>query len=157
MSHNLVAYLPVTLAAIQGPESTQPIHVRTEYRSWGKWLVENDNVIGNWPGKGATETIPIRSKTIGDSRADDYRAILLAILEESEERRLYVRKRPGGMHLGLYLVLHALMCYLAQGADWLVKRVDSECVLRSEYRSEHSAAAPPQSPPTSISLSVRTC
>jgi hypothetical protein len=93
--------LTVILAAIQGPGSTQSKHVGTEYRSWGKWLVDNDNVIGNWPGKEATKTIPIRSKTISDSRADDYRAILLAVLEENEQQRLYIGKRPEGMHLGL--------------------------------------------------------
>ena len=60
-------------------------------------------VIGNWPGKAATAMIPIRSKTIGDSLADDFRAILLAILEEDEEQRLYVKERPEGMHLGLCL------------------------------------------------------
>lgn len=75
--------------------------MRTHYRSWPKRLIDNDNVIGNWPAEAATATIPIRSKTIGDSRADDYRAILLAILEENAEQRLYVGKRPKGMHLGL--------------------------------------------------------
>ena len=49
-------------------------------------------VIGNWPGKAATTMIPIRSKTIGDSLADDFRAILLVILEEDEEQRLYVKE-----------------------------------------------------------------
>ena len=65
--------LTVILAVIQGPELTQSNHVQTKYRSWGKWLVDNDNVIGNWPGKGATGTILIWSKTIGDSQADDYK------------------------------------------------------------------------------------
>jgi hypothetical protein len=92
---------PVVLATIQGTESTQSRHVRTEYRTWGKKLIDNDNVIGNWPAKTATTTIPIRSKTIGDSLSDDYRAILLALLEEKEEQRLYVGKRPEGMHASL--------------------------------------------------------
>ena len=93
--------LTVILATIQGPELTQSNHVWTEYQSWGKWLVDNDNVIGNWPGKEATGTIPIWSKTIGDSWADNYRAILLVIVEENEEQRLYIGKRPEGMLLGL--------------------------------------------------------
>ena len=62
----------------------------------------------------ATKTIPIRSRKIGDSLADDYRAILLAILEENEEQRLYVGKRPEGMHLGHVLVLHTLIYVLTQ-------------------------------------------
>ena len=53
-----------------------------------------------------------------------------------------------------------LIYILIRGADWLVKRVDGECVLRSEYQSEcntlpHSAA-PPRSPSVPITLSVRT-
>ena len=156
---SLIVYSPVVLAAIQGTESTLSRHVRTEYRTWGKRLVDNDNVIGNWPGKAATATIPIRSKTIGDSLADDYRAILLAILEENEAQRLYVRKRPKGMHIHLCFRIAILMYILTQGADWLIQRVDGECVLRSEYRPEHTTlqnSAPPQSPTVSISLSVRT-
>ena len=100
---SLVAYSPVILAVIQGKELTLSHHVQTEYRTWGRRLVENDMVIGNWPGKAATTIIPIRSKTIGDSLANDYRAILLAILEESKEQRLYVKEWPEGMHLGLCL------------------------------------------------------
>lgn len=157
---SLVAYSLVILAAIHGTESTLSRHVRTEYRTWGKRLVDNDNVIGNWPGKAATATIPIRSKTIGDSLADDYRAILLAILEEDEEQRLYVGKRPEGTYLGLCFGIVTLIYILTQGADWLIKRVDGECVLRSEYRPDHTtmrySTVPPESPLVSIPLLVCT-
>ena len=62
----------------------------------------------------ATKTIPIRSQKVGDSLVDDYRAILLAILDENEEQRLYVGKRPEGMHLAYVLVLHTLIYVLTQ-------------------------------------------
>lgn len=146
-----VAYSPAILDAIQGPDLTLSRHIRTEWRTWGKKLVENGNVIGNWPAKEATKRIPIRSPKIGDLLADDYRAILLAILEKDEEQRLYVGERPEGMHLANVLVLQILIYIIAQGADWLVKRVDGERVLRSEYQPDSavqpSSTAPPQSPP----------
>jgi len=50
---------------------------------------------------------------MGDSLADDFRAILLAILEQNEEQRLYVGKQPKGMCLAHVLVLHALI-YITQ-------------------------------------------
>lgn len=154
----MAAYSPAILDAIQGPDLTLSRHIRTEWRTWGKKLVDNDNVIGNWPGKMATKRIPIRSPKIGDLLADDYRAILLAILEENKEQRLYVRKRPEGMHLTNDLVLHILIYIIAQGADWLVERVDGDRVLRSEYQPDStvqpSSTAPPQSPPTPMTLLV---
>ena len=51
---------------------------------------------------------------MGDLLADDSRAILLVILEENEEQRLYVGKQPEGMHLGYVLVLHTLIYVLTQ-------------------------------------------
>ena len=54
------------------------------------------------------------------------------------------------------LVLHTLIYIFTQGTDWLVERVDGECVLRSEYQTRQSSAAPPQSPPVSIASPVRT-
>jgi hypothetical protein len=81
----MATHSPVILDAIQGSGSTLSRHVRTEWRMWGKKLIDNNYVIGNWPGKEATKTIPIWSSKIGDLLADDFRAILLAILEEAEE------------------------------------------------------------------------
>jgi len=109
-----VAYSPVILDAIQDPESTLSRHARTEWKTWGKKLIDNDNIIGNWPAKAATKTILIRSSKIGDSLADDHRAILLAILQENEARRLFVGKRPKGMRLTHVLVLCALIYILIQ-------------------------------------------
>ena len=100
-----MVYSPGILDAIQGPGLTQSRHVRTEWRAWGKKLIDNGNIIGNWPSKAATKTIPIRSSKMGDSLADDFRAILLAILEQNEERRLYIGKQPAGMCLA-----HVLYC-----------------------------------------------
>ena len=79
-----MAYSPVILDAIQAPGLALSHHARTDWKAWGKKLIDNDNIIGNWPGKSATKTIPIRSSKIGDSLADDFRVILLAILEENE-------------------------------------------------------------------------
>lgn len=76
--------------------------------------MDNDYVIGNWPTTASTKTIPIRSSKIGDWLADDFRAILLAILEPNEERRLYVGKRPEGMCLSEVLVLRALIYIFTQ-------------------------------------------
>src|SRR5882757_3931875 len=152
----LAAYSPALLDAIQGPDLTLSHHIWTEWRTWGKKLVDNDNVIGNWPGKVVTKRIPIRSPKIGDLHANDYRAILLAILEENEEQWLYIGKRPEGMHLANVLVLHILIHIIAQGADWLVKRVDGERVLRSEYQPDSTvqppSTAPPQSSPAPTTL-----
>jgi hypothetical protein len=152
----MATHSPVILDAIQGSGSTLSRHVRTEWRTWGKKLIDNNYVIGNWPGKEATKTIPIRSSKIGDLLADDFRAILLAILEEAEERRLYVRTRPEGTHLAHVLVLHALTYILTQGADWLVKRVDGECVLRSEYQPENNILLDSATPPAPMDLPVCT-
>ncbi len=91
---------------------------------------------------------PIWCHKISDLLADDYRAIM----EENEEQWLYVRKQPEGMHLANALVLHTLIYIIAQGADWLVKRVDSEHVLQSEYQLDStvqpSSAAPPHPTPS---------
>ena len=51
---------------------------------------------------------------MGDSLADDFRAILLGILEPNEERRLYVGKRPEGMRPAQVLVLRTLIYILNQ-------------------------------------------
>ena len=44
----------------------------------------------------------------------DHRVVLLGILQENEEQRLYVGKWPEGMHLGYVLVLHTLIYILTQ-------------------------------------------
>jgi hypothetical protein len=100
-------------------------------------LVDNDNVIGNWPDESTMKTIPIRTSKAGDLLADEYRAILLAILEETEGKQLYVGKRPEGMCPAYVPAFHALIHVLAQDADWLIKRVDGECVMRSEYQPDN--------------------
>ena len=107
-------YSPVILDAIQGHALPLSRPVRTEWRAWGKKLVDHDNVIENWPGKAATRLIPVQSSKIGDLVADDYRAILLAILEENEERRLFVGKRPEGMCFAHIQVFCALIYILIQ-------------------------------------------
>src|SRR5258706_13439842 len=156
----LVAYSPAILDAIQGPDPTLSRHIRTEWRTWWKKLVDNNNVIGNWPGKVATNRILIRCPKISDLLADDYRAILLAILEEDKEQWLYVRKQPEGIHLANVLVLHILIYIIAQGVDWLVKRVDGERVLGSEDQLDStvqpSSAVPPPLPPSPMTLLVCT-
>jgi hypothetical protein len=35
-------------------------------------LVDNDNVIGNWPDESTMKTIPIRTSKAGDLLADEY-------------------------------------------------------------------------------------
>lgn len=107
-------YSPGILDAIQGPGSALSRHVRTEWKTWGKKLTDNGYVIGNWPSKASTKTIPIRSAKMGDSLADDFRAILLAILEQNDDQRLYVGKQPEGMCLAQVIVLRALIYILTR-------------------------------------------
>jgi hypothetical protein len=63
---------------------------------------------------------------------------------------------PEGMHLAHVLVLHALMYILTQGADGLVKRVDGECVLHSEYQPENNILLDSATPPAPMDLPVCT-
>jgi len=118
--------------AIEGSALTQSRHVRIEWKTWGKKLLENDKVIGNWPRAEATEAIPVLSPKIGDSLADDLRAIILAILEQDEEQRLYVRKRPEGIRPADVPVLHVLIFTLTQVQIGLSNELmaTASCVLR---------------------------
>jgi len=114
--------------------------------------VDNDNVIGNWPDKKTLRAIPIKTDKVGDWWTDEYRAILLAILEEDAGKRLYVGKRPQGMCPASVSAWHAPIYILAQDADWLVKRVDGECVLRSAVHDVQldfpASLQPPSAPMT---------
>ena len=99
------------------------------------------------------KTIPIRSAKIGDLVADNYQAILLAILEENEDCRLSVRSWPEGMCFVRVLILCALSdTHSHSGTDWLIRRLDGECVLCSEYLP----ATPPQSNQAFLTPSVHT-
>ena len=128
--------------------------------------MDNDNVIGNWPAEKALAAIPIRTRTVGSWRTDEYRAILLAMLEEDEGKRLYVGKRPQGMCPASVPALHALIYILAQDADWIVKRVDGECILRSavqpddvqlDFPSSLQPLSAPMTPPVCRNPSFHSC
>ena len=90
---------------------------------------------------------------------DDHRAVLLAILEENEDQRLYVGERPEGTHR-LCSGIASTDIRSHSGADWLVQRIDGDRVLRSEYQAEDSmipgSPAPPQPLPEPVALSVCT-
>jgi hypothetical protein len=102
------------------------------WNTWGMKLVDNDNVIGNWPDESTMKTILIRTSKAGDLLADEYRVVLLAILEETKGNQLYVGKQPEGMCPAYVPASHALIHIIAQDADWLIKQVDGKCVMRSE-------------------------